>query len=154
MDFAAKARTCLFLNSDAEAVADFYVSLLPESHIDNVVRPDPDGPALVVEFTLCGAPYMTLNGNSEVVSTHTFSISVLTEDQTETDQLWEALCADGGEPGQCGWLKDRFGVHWQIVPKALPRLMSSGDPAAGARVQAALMEMGKIDIAGLEAAAA
>ena len=154
MEFAAKARTCLFLKSDAEAAASFYTSLLPDSRIDNIVRPDPKGPALVVEFTLAGAPFMTMNGNSAETSTHTFSISVLTEDQAETDELWEALCAGGGEPGQCGWLRDRFGVHWQIVPKALPRLMSTGDPAAGARVQAALMPMGKIDIAGLEAAAA
>lgn len=153
MDFDAKLRTCLFLEHEAEEAARFYVSLLPESRIDQVVRPDPAGPALVVEFTLCGVPYMAMNGNPEVASTHTFSISVLTENQGETDRLWQALVADGGDEGQCGWLRDRFGVHWQVVPEALPRLMQSGDAAQGARVQAALMSMQKIDVAALEEAA-
>lgn len=154
MQLEAKARTCLFLGREAEEAARFYVSLLPESAIENVVRPDPDGPALVVEFRLAGAPFMTLSGNADVQSTHTFSISVLTEDQPETDRLWETLCADGGEEGRCGWLRDRFGVHWQIVPKALPALMGGGDAARAGRVQAALMTMSRIDVAGLEAAAA
>lgn len=153
MEFTAKTRACLFLADQAEQAADCYVALFPGSTIDNVVRPDPAGPALVVEFTLAGTPYMTLNGNPEPASSHTFSISVLTDDQAETDRLWQALTADGGEPGRCGWLRDRFGVHWQIVPRALPLLMSSGDAARGQRVQAALMAMGRIDIAALEAAA-
>ena len=152
MGFAAKARTCLFLPDGAQEAADFYVSLLPDSKIDAVYAPDPDGPPMVVEFTLAGTPFMTLNGNPEPVSSHMTSISILTEDQAETDRLWDALCADGGEEGRCGWLKDRFGVHWQIVPKALPRLMHGGDPAAAQRVQTALFAMNKIDIAGLEAA--
>lgn len=153
MEFRSRIRTCLFFRDEAEQAAEFYVSLLPGSAIDNVVRPDPEGPALVVEFTLDGAPYMAMNGNPEPASNHTFSISLLTEDQPETDRLWQALCAGGGEPGRCGWLRDRFGVHWQIVPEALPRLMSSGDAAQGQRVQAALLAMDKLDIAGLEAAA-
>jgi len=153
MEFAAKVRPCLFLEREAEEAARFYVSLLPESRIDNVVRPDPDGPALVVEFTLAGTPCMTLNGNTSVESSHTFSLSVLTRDQAETDRLWSRLCADGGEEGQCGWLRDRYGVHWQIVPEALPRLMDAAEPERAARVQAALFAMKKIDIAGLEAAA-
>jgi len=154
MQLDARLRTCLFLAHEAEEVARFYVSVLPDSRIDSVSRPDPDGPALVVEFALAGAPFMTLNGNPEVASTHTFSISVLTADQAETDRLWDVLRADGGEEGRCGWLRDRFGVHWQVVPEALPRLMNGGDPARAQRVQDALMAMGRIDVAGLEAAAA
>ena len=153
MELLARVRTCLFLERDVEQAAHFYVSLLPDSRIDNVVRPDPNGPALVVEFSLGGAPFMMLAGNPEAQSTHTFSISVLTDDQAETDRLWDALCADGGEPGRCGWLRDRFGVHWQVVPEALPRLMSSDDPEQGRRVQEALFTMGRIDVAGLENAA-
>ncbi len=154
MEFSAKVRTCLFLDQDPEQVAAFYTSLLPDSGIEMVNRPDPNGPALVAEFRLAGTPYMALYGNRQVQPTHTFSISVLTDDQAETDRLWEALLADGGTPGQCGWLQDRYGVHWQIVPKALPRLMSGQDPARAQRVQAAMMAMKKIDIQGLETAAA
>lgn len=154
MDFPSRLRTCLFLADEAEEAATYYVSLIPGSEIENTVRVDPDGPALVVEFRLGGAPFMTLSGNGDVVSTPTWSISVLTADQVETDRLWGRLIQDGGEAGQCGWLCDRFGIHWQIVPEALPRLMGTGDPAARARVQQALMAMQKIEIAGLEAAAA
>jgi len=149
----AKARTCLFLDDKAEEAARFYVSVMPDSGIDAVYRPDGVGAPVVVEFTLCGAPYMTMNGNPEPDSSHFASISVLTEDQPETDRLWQALLGDGGEEGRCGWLKDRFGVHWQIVPKALPRLVHGGDAAAAGRVMSALMRMNRIDIAGLEAAA-
>lgn len=145
-----KVRTCLFLKDQAEEAARFYTSIVPDSTIDSLFRPDPDGPALVVEFTLAGAPCMGLNGNPQPMPSHLTSISVLTEDQAETDRLWAALTADDGEAGRCGWLKDRFGVHWQVVPKALPRLMGSGDPQAARRVSAALMTMQKIDIAGLE----
>lgn len=149
----AKVRTCLFFRDRGEDAAAFYVSLLPGSRLETVHRPDPNGPVLVAEFTLAGTPYMILNGNPDVQPSHLTSISVLTDDQAETDRLWSALLADGGEEGRCGWLKDRFGVHWQIVPKALPRLMHSGNPASAGRVTAALMGMKKIDIAGLEAAA-
>lgn len=107
-----------------------------------------------VDGVVLAAPFMTMNGNPEVTSSHTTSISVLTKDQSETDQIWNAFLSHGGEEGQCGWLKDRFGVHWQIVPEALPRLMHGGDPEAAARVSAALMNMRKIDVAALEAAAA
>ena len=153
MEFASKVRTCLFLTDEAEQAARLYTELMPDSRIDNIVRPDPAGPVLVVEFTLAGAPFMALNGNPEVVPSHLMSISVLTAGQAETDTLWDALLEGGGEPGPCGWLRDRFGVHWQIVPETLPRLMSKGGAAAD-RVQAALRTMSKIDTAALEAAAA
>ncbi len=154
MKFGSKVRTCLFLAGDAEAAAAFYTALLPDSRVDATYRPDPEGPALVVEFTLAGAPFMILSGNPDPSPSVLTSISVLTADQAETDALWEALTEGGGEAGVCGWLKDRFGVHWQVVPEALPRLMMGGDPETAGRVQAALMTMQKIDIAGLEAAAA
>jgi predicted 3-demethylubiquinone-9 3-methyltransferase (glyoxalase superfamily) len=143
--------TCLFLASGAEEAANFYVGLIPDSRINTVFRPDPDGPVLVVDITLGGAPYMVMNGNPEPNSSHTVSICVETPDQTETDRLWAAL-TEGGEENVCGWLKDRYGVHWQIVPEALPRLMMQGGEVTH-RVSAALMQMTKIDVAALEAAA-
>ena len=151
MQFRAKLRTCLWFDGEGEEAARFYVSLLPGSHIENIVRPDPARPALVVEFTLAGAPYMTLNGGPQFKHTEAASISVLTKDQAETDQLWQVLTADG-EEGPCGWLKDRFGVSWQIVPEVLPRLLSAGDKVASGRVMSAMMQMRKIDISALQAA--
>jgi predicted 3-demethylubiquinone-9 3-methyltransferase (glyoxalase superfamily) len=106
-----------------------------------------------VDFTLAGTPYHILNGGPQFPQTVAASISVLTEDQAETDRLWAALIADGGDDGKCGWLKDRWGVSWQIVPKALPRLLGSSDRTASGRVMQALMTMQKIDVAALEAAA-
>ncbi|MEQ8443080.1 MAG: SRPBCC domain-containing protein [Alphaproteobacteria bacterium] len=148
-----KVRTCLFLRGqDVEDAAEFYALCLPDSRIESTFRPDPKGPPMVIEMTLAGAPYMILGGNPAPAPSHMMSVSVLTKDQDETDALWETLTADGGEPGQCGWLKDRFGVHWQIVPEALPRLMNSGDPDAAARVTGALMDMSKIEIDVLETA--
>lgn len=147
-----KVRTCLWFNDRGEAAAEFYVTLLPDSRIETVMRPDPDGPALVVEFRLAGAPYMILNGGPHYELTPAASISVLTTDQAETDRLWAALTADGGSEGHCAWLTDRYGVSWQIVPEALPRMLGADDAAAAARVQSAMMSMSKIDIAALEAA--
>lgn len=148
----AKVRPCLFMRDVAEEAARFYVEVVPDSRLENVVRPGPDAPAIAVELSIAGSPFLLLNGNQGFAPSHDFSISVLTEDQAETDRLWAAL-VDGGREGQCGWLVDRFGVHWQVVPEALPRLMGQGGAAAG-RVQAAMMKMRKIDIAQLERAAA
>lgn len=152
LHFKSKIRTCIFLNKEAEEAARFYVSLLPDSEIEAVYNPDPAGPALVVEFRLAGTAYMSMNGNPDPQSSHVTSISVLTKDQSETDHLWDALIADGGEEGPCGWLKDKFGVHWQIAPEALPRLLHAGDTSAANRVSGALMKMKKIEISTLEAA--
>ncbi|MGF1543220.1 MAG: VOC family protein [Parvularculaceae bacterium] len=153
MEFKSKVRTCLWFETGGRDAADFYVSLLPDSEIENVLEHGrPDDP-MIVEFTLAGAPMMILTAGPHYKLTPAASISVLTEDQAETDRLWEALLANGGEEMQCGWLTDRFGVSWQIVPKALPRLMGQPDREAGARVQAAMMRMRKIDIAELESAA-
>jgi predicted 3-demethylubiquinone-9 3-methyltransferase (glyoxalase superfamily)/uncharacterized protein YbaA (DUF1428 family) len=147
-----KTRTCLWFDGQGEEAANFYVSLLPGSFIETVSRPNPDRPALVVEFTLAGAPYMTLNGGPQYQHSPAASISVLTKDQEETDRLWSALIADGGSEGQCAWLKDRYGVSWQIVPEALPRMIASDDKPAAQRAMAAMLKMSKIDIAALEAA--
>ncbi|MGJ8562628.1 MAG: VOC family protein [Alphaproteobacteria bacterium] len=152
MEFTAKVRTCLWFDKDGEEAAKFYVSLLPNSHIENSVRPAPDGPALVVEFSLSGAPYMVLNGGPMFTPSEAASISVLTDDQAETDHFWEALTTEGGAENHCGWLKDKYGISWQIVPEILPRLLSDPDRAAAGRVQQAMMQMGKLNIAELEAA--
>ena len=152
MEFTAKVRTCLWFDGRGREAAEFYVSLLPESAIDAVHRSDHDEPPLVVEFTLAGAPYMILNGGPLYRHTPAASISVLTKDQEETDRLWAALTADGGQESRCGWLVDRFGVSWQIVPEALVRMLHAEDREAAGRVQSAMMGMRKLDIATLEAA--
>lgn len=152
MEFAAKVRTCLLFDGNVREAADFYVSLIPDSAIENTVRPDPDGPPLVIEFSLGGAPFMALDGGDWASHTGAASISVLTEDQAETDRLWAALTADGGAGGRCGWLTDRFGVSWQIVPEAMPRMLADPDRAAAGRAMDAMRTMGRLDIAALEAA--
>ncbi len=152
MEFTTKVRTCLWFDGRGEEAAEFYVSLLPDSEIEAVHRPSPDAPPLVVEFTLSGAPYMILNGGPHYPHTPAASISVPTKDQAETDRLWAALTADGGRESQCGWLVDRFGVSWQIVPEALVRMLYAEDREAAGRAQAAMMEMRKLDIGALEAA--
>lgn len=145
-----KVATCFWFDRNAEDAARFYVSLLPDSRIDNISR-SPDGNVLVVEFTLAGTPYQALNGGPHFTLSEAASVSVLTEDQAETDRLWNILTSDGGAESQCGWVRDRFGLSWQIVPRRATELL--GGPTA-VKVFPALMKMGKIDIATLEAAAA
>lgn len=154
---SAKVRTCLWFERDGMAAARFYVSLLPDSRIEQVAgfedptTGDPQG-VMLIDFTLAGAPYQILAAGPHQAHNDMASILVLTDDQAETDRLWTALTADGGQPVQCGWLKDRWGIAWQIVPRALGALMSQGDAAAAGRVQAAMLAMQKLDIAALEAA--
>jgi predicted 3-demethylubiquinone-9 3-methyltransferase (glyoxalase superfamily) len=147
-----KVRTCLWFDTNGEDAAKFYVSLLPGSSIETVSRPAPGKPALIVELSLAGTPYMFLNGGPQYKLSPAASIAVRTADQEETDRLWNALLADGGEESQCAWLKDRFGVSWQIVPEALPRLLGADDRDAAGRAMQAMFQMRKIDIAALEAA--
>lgn len=144
--------TCLWFDGEAEEAANFYVPLIPNSRIERVFRPNPNAPALIVAFTLGGTPYLALNGGPQFQHTEAASIVVSTQDQEETDHLWDALITDGGSESQCGWLKDRFGLSWQIVPEALPRLLSDPDRDAARRAMQALMSMRKIDIAAVEAA--
>ena len=147
-----KCRTCLWFESGGEEAAEFYVSLLPDSGIGTIIRQEPDGPALTVDFTLAGVPYQILNGGAHFRLSPAASISVTTEDQAETDRLWDSLTADGGSESMCGWLVDRFGLSWQIVPKELSRLLGHPDREAAGRVQAAMMSMSRIDIDALRAA--
>lgn len=146
-----KVRTCLWFNGKGREAAEFYVSLLPDSRIDQEFAAHEEDP-LVVEFTLAGAPMMILNGGPMYELNEAASISVLTENQQETDELWHKLTADGGTESMCGWLKDRYGVSWQIVPKRMVELINHDDATAAARAREAMMKMQKIDIAALEAA--
>lgn len=152
MNARPKARTCFWFNGNGEEAAEFYVSLLPDSHIETRSHPEPGKPALVIEFTIAGAPYMILNGGPMHKPSPAASISVLADGQEEIDRLWDALQADGGEEGMCGWITDRFGISWQIVPDVLPGMMQSGDKTAAGRAQAAMMQMKKFDIAALKCA--
>ncbi|MCI4666242.1 MAG: VOC family protein [Neomegalonema sp.] len=149
---SAKVSTCLWFDGNAEEAARFYVDLIPQSDIGEITRISPEAPALVIEFTLGGAPYQAFNGGKRPGFTEGASIVIRTDDQEETDRLWTALAKGGGKPGRCGWLKDRYGLSWQIIPNALSELLAKSDPAATARVAQALAGMHKIDISALEAA--
>ncbi len=153
MKFRSKVRTCLWFTSGGVEAAKFYVSLLPDSAIDAVYEHGQPNDPMVVEFTLAGAPMMILTAGPHFKLSPAASISVLTKNQAETDRLWADLLAEGGEPSQCGWLVDRYGVSWQIVPERMVELFAAPDSAAASRVRAAMMTMSKIDIAALEAAA-
>jgi len=153
----SKVSPCLWFDGEAEAAANFYVSLLPDSRIERVLRNVIDGPAgkagtvLVVEFTLAGRRFMTLNGGTRFAYTHAVSFHIACADQAEVDRLWQAL-SDGGAIEQCGWLKDRYGVSWQIVPSVLGPMLADPDPAKARRVMQEMLGMIKLDIAGLKAA--
>jgi len=150
---------CLWYNYDAEEAANFYVTLLPDSQIDNIVRSPADTPSnkegdvLVVEFTLAGRPYIGLNGGPLFRFTEAVSFQIRTEDQAETDRLWDAIVSNGGEESMCGWCKDRWGLSWQITPKRLLELNADPDPARARRAMEAMLQMRRIDIAAVERAA-
>ena len=149
---STRVHTCLWFERDGAEAVEFYCSLLPDSRVTSSYRPDPDGPPLTVEFTLCGVPYQVLDGGPMFPQSEAASIYVETADQAETDRLWEALTADGGAESHCGWLKDRWGVSWQIVPAEAIRLITGGDAPAKAAMDA-LMQMRRIDLATLRQAA-
>lgn len=150
----SKITTCLWFDGKAEEAARFYVSLLPESRIGAVVPYSIDlpggtaGDVMLVEFTLGGQSCIALNGGPNVPFTHAMSLVVNCADQAEIDRLWDAL-TEGGAPVQCGWLTDRYGVCWQIVPTALGEMMKDGDPARVRRVTEAMLGMVKLDIGAL-----
>jgi predicted 3-demethylubiquinone-9 3-methyltransferase (glyoxalase superfamily) len=154
----SKITPCLWFDGEAEEAANFYVSLLPDSKIEVVQRNMSDGrggkagTVLLVEFTLAGQRFMALNGGMRFEYTHAVSFKIDCADQAEVDRLWEALTANGGEPGRCGWLKDRFGVSWQIVPTALAKYLGGADRAGAQRALQAMLAMGKLDIDGLKTA--
>ena len=154
----SKISPCLWFDGEAEEAAKFYVSLLPDSRIDRVQKNPVDGPAgkagtvLVVQFTLAGQEYMALNGGMRFEYTNAISFKVDCADQAEVDHLWNGLTSGGGSPGQCGWLKDRYGVSWQIVPSAMLRIFSGSDREGAQRAMSAMMKMTKLDIATLQKA--
>ena len=154
----SKINPCLWFNHNAEEAANFYVSLLPDSRIDSVNRAPADYPAgsggdvLTVEFTLAGRSFSGLNGGPNFKFNEAVSFSIACDDQAEVDRLWDALIADGGSEVQCGWLKDRFGLSWQVVPKRMHEMLASPDRAAARRAFEAMMEMVKLDLPTLERA--
>lgn len=156
---ADKLRANLWFDGNAEEAAKFYASVFPDSRVDKVTRAasdTPSGPAgmvLVVEFTVLGRNLVAINGGPQFPFTEAVSFSVDCEDQAEVDRYWNALTADGGKPVQCGWLRDKFGLSWQIVPKQLQQLLGDPDPARAKRAMDAMLGMVKLDIAALEAAA-
>ena len=155
-----KLYPCLWFDGDAEEAANFYATLLPDSRVDNVWRSPadtPSGPAgmvLTVDFTIAGRRFQGLNGGPDFRFNEAVSFVIDCDDQAEVDRLWEALTASGGEPGPCGWLKDRFGLSWQIVPRRLEELLNDSDPERARRAMEAMLKMGKIEVAELEHAAA
>ncbi len=154
-----KAKTCLWYENDAESATRFYVDLLPGSSIDHVQRsPGPwpggkTGDVIVIDFTLAGTSFQALNGGVPAEYGTAASISIACADQAEIDRLWTAFTAGGGTPIACGWLRDRWGVPWQIFPEALPRLLADPDPRVAARAFESMQTMVKIDVAQIERAA-
>ena len=150
---------CLWFDGDAEEAASFYVTLLPDSEITKVWHAPGENPSgsegdvLTVEFTVAGQPFQGLNGGPQFRFNEAVSFVIECDDQAEVDRLWDTLTADGGEPGPCGWLKDRFGLSWQIVPRRLNELVEDPDPARANRAFQAMLGMHKIDVAELERAA-
>ena len=154
----SKISPCLWFDGEAEEAANFYVSLLPDSRIEKVQKNPVDSPAgkagsvLVVEFTLAGQRFMALNGGKPFDFTHAISFKIDCADQAEVDRLWDTLLANGGKAEQCGWLKDRYGVSWQIVPTALTKYLGGADTAGAQRAMQAMLGMVKLDIEDLKRA--
>lgn len=152
--------THLWFDDQAEDAARFYTSLFEDSHVDKVT-PAPagipgdveEGRPFIVDLTLMGQNYIFLNGGPDFPFNPQVSLYVQCDSQADVDRYWDALMADGGSPQQCGWLTDRFGLSWQVIPVQLERLMDDPDPQVTRRVTAAMLNMVKIDVAGLEAAA-
>ena len=149
---------CLWFDGKAEEAARLYTSLFPNSHVDKVHRAPADFPSgkagdvLTVDFTLNGTPFIALDGGPEFKFNEAVSFTVECESQAEVDRYWSALLANGGEESVCGWLKDRFGVSWQIVPRQLNELLDGDDREGARRAMEAMLAMVKLDVAQLEAA--
>ena len=153
-----KITPCLWFDTQGEDAANLYVSVFPNSRIVDVTHygsagPRPEGTVMTVSFELDGRPFVALNGGPEFSFSEAVSFQVDCADQAEVDHYWERL-TEGGEEGPCGWLKDRFGLSWQIVPRVLPELLAQPDAEKAQRVMAAMLQMRKIEIADLERAAA
>ncbi|HEX8486128.1 VOC family protein [Sphingomonas sp.] len=154
----AKIAPCLWFDGDAHDAAAFYAATFPDSRIDAVHRAPADypdgreGAVLTVEFTVCGMAFVGLNGGPHFRFNEAVSFQVYTDDQAETDRYWNAIVGNGGSESQCSWCKDRWGLSWQIVPRALTAALSHPDKAAAKRAFQAMMAMKKIDVAAIEAA--
>ncbi len=153
-----KPTPCLWFDTEGEDAARFYTSAFPNSRIIEISRygdanPSQAGTVMVVRFELDGQPFVALNGGPQFTFSEAVSFQVDCADQAEVDRYWETL-SEGGEQGPCGWLKDRYGLSWQVVPTRLTELLADPDAERSQRVMRAMMGMGKIEIAGLEAAAA
>ena len=154
----SKITPCLWFDTQGEDAAKLYTSVFPNSRIVEIARygsagPRPEGTVMTVSFELDGAPFLALNGGPEFSFSEAISFQVDCNSQDEVDHYWSSL-SEGGQEGPCGWLKDRFGLSWQIVPSRLPELLSDADREKAQRVMAAMLKMGKIEIAELELAAA
>ena len=153
-----KNTICLWYDGDALDAARFYAETFPDSNVGAVHRAPGDYPSgkqggvLTVEFTVIGIPCLGLNGGAAFKHTEAFSFQIATDDQAETDRLWNAIVQNGGQESQCGWCKDRWGLSWQITPRVLTAAVADPDPASAKRAFAAMMTMKKIDIAAIEAA--
>ena len=153
-----KIATCLWFNKNAEQAANFYAATFPESKVTAVHKSPSDYPSgkagdvLTVEFTILGQPFLGLNGGPEFTFDEAISFQVYTDTQEETDRYWNAIVSNGGQESACGWCKDKFGLSWQIVPRALMEAISDPDTAAAKRAMDAMMTMRKIDIAKIDAA--
>lgn len=154
----AKNTICLWFDGTALDAAEFYAATFPNSAVGAVLCSPGDYPAgkegdvLTVQFTVLGIPCLGLNGGPGVPHNLAFSFQIATDDQAETDRFWNAIIGNGGEASECGWCKDKWGVSWQITPRALTEAITDPDPAAAKRAFEAMMQMGKIDIATIEAA--
>jgi predicted 3-demethylubiquinone-9 3-methyltransferase (glyoxalase superfamily) len=153
----AKNTICVWFDKDAEAAARFYAETFPDSAVHAVRRAPTDYPSgkagdvLTVDFTVAGIPCMGLNGGPAFRHSEAFSFQIATDDQAETDRYWNAIVGNGGTESACGWCKDRWGISWQITPRVLTEAMAAGGEEAR-RAFSAMMEMGKIDVAKIEAA--
>jgi predicted 3-demethylubiquinone-9 3-methyltransferase (glyoxalase superfamily) len=158
MNMISKNTICLWYDGSAEEAARFYARTFPDSAVLAVHRAPGDYPSgkqgevLTVEFTVLGIPCLGLNGGPAFKHSEAFSFQVATDDQPETDRLWNAIIGNGGQASACGWCKDKWGVSWQITPRALTAAVTDPDRAAAKRAFEAMMEMTKIDIAAIEAA--
>jgi predicted 3-demethylubiquinone-9 3-methyltransferase (glyoxalase superfamily) len=154
----AKNIICLWYDGTAEEAANFYARTFPDSSVGAVYRAPGDFPAgkrgdvLTVEFTVMGLPCLGLNGGPTVKHSEAFSFQVITDDQSETDRYWQAIVGSGGAESQCGWCRDKWGISWQITPRALMDALGNPDPAAAKRAFDAMMGMTKIDIAAINSA--
>lgn len=154
----AKNTICLWYDGTAQDAAEFYAKTFPDSSVDALHHAPGDypdgkkGDVLTVDFTVLGIPCVGLNGGPSFPHTEAFSFQVATDDQAETDRLWNAIVGNGGKESECGWCKDKWGLNWQITPRVLIEAVTDPDPAAAKRAFDAMMTMKKIDIAKIEAA--